>query len=361
MRRQTNLPALRCIQHNAKKEVVTEENLIQSNLNGFGSKIGQITNRCTAMTSLMANYSEDDEEYKVLKYRTQCMQAVQQAEIDKAKGIKTYPMQKSWYILSECKQSDEYTDEYNEKMAFYEKICAHKKPYFFGYNYSSLMKEYKETTNRAVTNARQQFRMELEEMLSAYENNEALPEEQRIFVERFLHSLNLDSSKSTCNMICWEIEDIFDGKTNFVPNKADLYTLLRRDEESNPSLLDKVTKLCKKSEKKKTVKCVIGALLNNQDSEYDDEYSNVDYDMTDILSEVCNNEEQLCDLLLDYCYKYSGNKEILWNVCGEVIIKRLSKDNSLCYPIADPDGDFEVQGKKYLMREYNVGGEEDEI
>jgi hypothetical protein len=112
MRRQTNLPALRCIQHNAKKEVVTEENLIQSNINGFGSKIGQITNRCTAMTSLMANYSEDDEEYKVLKYRTQCMQAVQQAEIDKAKGIKTYPMQKSWYILSECKQSEEYTDEY---------------------------------------------------------------------------------------------------------------------------------------------------------------------------------------------------------------------------------------------------------
>lgn len=83
MRRQKNLPALRCIQHNAKKELITEENLIQSNMNGFGSQIGQITNRCTSMTSLMANYSEDDEEYKALKYRTQCMQAVQQAEIRK--------------------------------------------------------------------------------------------------------------------------------------------------------------------------------------------------------------------------------------------------------------------------------------
>jgi hypothetical protein len=289
------------------------------------------------------------------------MQAVQQAEIDKAKGIKTYPMQKSWYILSECKQSEEYTDEYNEKMAFYEKICAHKKPYFFGYNYSSLMKEYKETTNRATTNARQKFRMELKEMLATYENNGILPEEQRIFIERFLHSLNLDSSKSTCNMICWEIEDIFDGKTNFVSNKVDLYTLLRRDVEFNPSLLDKVTRLCKKSEKKKAVKCVIGALLNNQDSEYDIEYSNVDYDMTDILNEVCNNEEQLCDLLLDYCYKYNGNKEILWNVCGETIIKRLSDGRNLCYPIADPNGDFEVQGKKYSMREYIIGGDEDEI
>ena len=151
MRRQTNLPALRCIQHKATKEIISEENLIQSNINGFGSQIGQITNRCTSMTSLMANYTEDDEEYRVLKYRTQCMQAVQQAEIDKSKGIKTYPMQKSWYMINECQQKDEYSDEYNKKMAFYEKICAHKKPYFFGYNYPSLMKEYKETTNKGIT------------------------------------------------------------------------------------------------------------------------------------------------------------------------------------------------------------------
>lgn len=361
MRRQTNLPALRCIQHNAKKEIITEENLIQSNLNGFGSKIGQITNRCTSMTSLMANYSENDEEYKVLKYRTQCMQAVQQAEIDKAKGIKTYPMQKPWYVLSECQQKDEYTDEYNEKMAFYEKICAHKKPYFFGYNYSSLMKEYRETTNRAVTNARQKFRMELSEMLVAYERHDVMSEEQRIFVERFLHSLNLDSSKSTCNMICWEIEEIFDGRACFTQNKVDLYSLVRRNEECSPALLDKVTRLCKKSEKKKAIKCTIGFLLNKQDAEYDEEYSSVDYDIVDALSEICNNEDVLCDILLDYCYKYNGNKEILWTTCGEVIVKRLSDGKNLCYPMADPNGDFEVQGKKYSMRECNIGGDEDEV
>jgi hypothetical protein len=270
-------------------------------------------------------------------------------------------MQKSWYILSECQQKDEYTDEYNEKMAFYEKICAHKKPYFFGYNYSSLMKEHRETTNRAITNARQKFRMELEEMLSAYENNESMPEEQRIFVERFLHSLKLDSSKSTCNMICWEIEDTFDGKTCFSHNKVDLYALLRRDKEYSPSFLDKISALCKKSEQKKAIKCVIGFLLNNEEGQYDADYSNVDYDMSDILGEVCNNEEQLCDLLLDYCYKYNGNKEILWNVCGETIIKRLMERNTLCYPMADPNGDIEVQGKRYLMREYIVGGDEDEV
>ena len=361
MRRQTNLPALRCIQHKAKKEIISEENLIQSNLNGFGSQIGQITNRCTSMTSLMANYTEDDREYQVLKYRTQCMQAVQQAEIDKAKGIKTYPMQKSWYMIGECRQSDEYTDAYNEKMEFYEKICAHKKPYFFGYNYPSLMKEYRETTNRAITNARQKFRMELEDMISIYENGENIPLEQKIFVERFLRSLKLDNSKSTCNMICWEIEKVFDGNKSFTSKKIDMYNILRRDEEYSPSILDKIAKECKKSEKRHVIKCVMAFLLNKNEFEEENDYYNVEFNIDDILSEICNNEEILCDILLDYCYKYNGNKEILWSVCGETIVKRLSKNHSLFYPTVDPNGDFEVQGKKYLMKECLTGGGKDEV
>ena len=357
MRRQTNLPALRCIQHKAKKEIISEDNLIQSNINGFGSQIGQITNRCTSMTSLMANYSEDDEEYKVLKYRTQCMQAVQQAEIDKAKGIKTYPMQKSWYMLSECRQSEEYSDEYNAKMGFYSKICAHKKPYFFGYNYPSLMKEYREVANRAMTNARQKFRMELVDMISAYENNNNITQEKKLFVEKFLRSLKLDSSKSTCNMICWEIENTFDGKKCFVTDKIDVYSLLHSGKSYDDTMLHKVIKECKNAEKKHTMRCVIEALLNKSEFEEAEEYRSIEFDLSAILSEICNNEDILCDLLLDYCYKYHGDKEILWNVCGEKLVDRLWQNRTLSYPMADANGDFEVQGKRYVMKEYIKGGD----
>ena len=361
MRRQTNLPALRCIQHKAKKEIISDDNLIQSNMNGFGSQIGQITNRCTSMTSLMANYSEDDEEYKVLKYRTQCMQAVQQAEIDKAKGIKTYPMQKSWYMLNECRQSEEYSDEYNEKMGFYEKVCAHKKPYFFGYNYPSLMKEYRETTNRAITNARQKFRMELDDMVNMYVSGADMTTEHKIFVERFLRSLNLDNSKSTCNMICWEVEKVFDEQKCFSPEKINLYELLRTDNTYESTSLNKIIKECKKSEKKHAMRCVIEVLLNKTEFEESEEYYNVEFDMSAILNEICSNEEMLCDLLLDYCYEYNGNKEILWNVCGDVLLARLAQSRKSYYPIVDPDGDFEVQGKRYSMKEYVAGGDFDEI
>ena len=358
MRRQENLPALRCIQHKAKKEIITEEAVVNSHMASFGSKIGQITNRCSSMTSLMAKYPEDSKEYQTLKYRTQCMQAVQQAEIDKAKGIKTYPMQKSWYMLKECQQKEEYTDEYNEKMDFYAKICAYNKPYFFGYVYSGLMKEYRETTNKAKTNARQKFKMELEDMIFMYNNNEDISQDHKIFVEKFLRNLKLDSAQSTCNMICWEVENIFDNQKGFAPQKVDLYDIVRSECEVDQTLLSKITKLCKASERKRAAKSTIEYLIN--DGQFDDEYQNIDYDISDVLYGMCNNEEQLCDLLLDCCYKHSVNKEILWNVCGETIIKRLMQNNDLYYPVLDVNGDFEVQGKKYSMVKYIGGGEGDE-
>lgn len=82
MRNQTNLPALRCIQRKAEKKIVTEDSLVESNLAGMGSQIGQITNRCASITNLMANYSVDSKEYKILQYRTQCFQNGQQNEIN---------------------------------------------------------------------------------------------------------------------------------------------------------------------------------------------------------------------------------------------------------------------------------------
>jgi hypothetical protein len=109
------------------------------------------------------------------------------------------------------------------------------------------------------------------------------------------------------------------------------------------------------------MKCAIEFMLNKDEAENETEYHNVDYDMADMLSAVCNNEEILCDVLLDYCYKYNGNKEILWNVCGETLIRRLMEQNQLYYPARDANGDFEVQGKKYIMKQYVQGGEDDEV
>ena len=81
LRNQVNIPALFCPQQKATKVVATEEDVVSANRAGFGSKIGSITNRITAMTSLMANYEPGSKEYETLRYRTQCGQKLQQEEI----------------------------------------------------------------------------------------------------------------------------------------------------------------------------------------------------------------------------------------------------------------------------------------
>lgn len=81
LRNQSNIPALFCPQKNANKIIAFENDVIKANKAGFGSKIGSITNRITAMTSLMANYEPGSKEYETLRYRTQCGQKLQQEEI----------------------------------------------------------------------------------------------------------------------------------------------------------------------------------------------------------------------------------------------------------------------------------------
>lgn len=77
-----NEPTIMCAQRSAKKVEITEDLLVQANINSFGDDIGKITNRITAMFDVMAQFDKDSEEYKVLDYRIKCGQLFQQDAID---------------------------------------------------------------------------------------------------------------------------------------------------------------------------------------------------------------------------------------------------------------------------------------
>lgn len=73
-----NLPAIMCAQRNATKVKVSEDLLIQSNIDSFGDDIGKTTNWITTMFDVQSQYSPDSEEYRVLDYRIKCGQLYQQ-------------------------------------------------------------------------------------------------------------------------------------------------------------------------------------------------------------------------------------------------------------------------------------------
>lgn len=67
-----------CIQRNAEKKIVTEEDIIKSNIMSFGDDIGKITNKATTMFEIQSRYPADSKEFEILDYRLTSTQNFQQ-------------------------------------------------------------------------------------------------------------------------------------------------------------------------------------------------------------------------------------------------------------------------------------------
>jgi hypothetical protein len=350
IRNQTNLPALRCLQRKAEKKVITEENLIQANLDGFGSQIGQITNRCASITSMMANYEPDSKEYQILKYRTQCFQNGQQNEIDKAKGIVTEPLPKSWWVPKENIVRDDDSPEEIERKNLYMKLCASKQPYFFGYVYPSKKAEYNKYVKAAQSNSLAIYQKTIEEMIEQYEDGTLINEDEIKFIQNYLYYLPLDLSKSTMNRICWCVEREFNGVNLFQDVVFD-YNILKSDNEYDQKTYDTIKYIIQKYKPSESLAKKRAALAVE---EIESDWCDIDTLLQKIIEEVsneCNNSEELCDILIDLCYGERMYKQILWTACGEIIFNRLlNKHNHIVsYPQKDDNGDFWCQGIKYSM------------
>ena len=372
LRNHKPLPALNCIQYNAEKICVTEDDVILANKRGFGSKIGSITNRITAMTSLMANYEHGSQEYETLRYRTQCGQAQQQAEIDKAKGIVSNPMPKSWYIQSENRvNQDEDSEEEIERKKFYQSICADKKPYFFIYNYQSLKKEYDSYMENIEVKSQSMFESTFKDLC----NKAQKTDKENQFIKWVNDKNPIDISPSVMNKICWAVEKEFD-ELALIPHEKFDYSMLKSGHYYSKTnyydILDAYNWYKKKMSD-------LGK--KNKSEYYDDTEEDIESKeqlmnlFIEKCSEICPNEYELCDILVDLCYSGKKDrrsdkhlekrldKEIVWTACGETIIKNLLKKNNgnLYYPQkVDSDGEFECCGGQFVMTKLKMTGGEEE-
>lgn len=364
LRNQANIPALFCPQKNANKIAVSEDDIINANKAGFGSKIGAITNRITAMTSLMSNYEPGSKEYETLRYRTQCGQKLQQEEIDKAKGIIPVKMNPEWYVWSANKIDYENdSDEEIERKKFNQSICAHKKPYFFQYNYLSLKRDYDKYVKISNENAVSIYKKTLYEML----HSENLTEEEQKFIGNYKRNLPLDESPSVMNKICWAVEKATDDLNFYISSVYSCYNL-SSGVMYNKEIYDVIKVICDnyRSSIKKESKNIL--TKNENSSEFAQNTSEVlDY-YTKEMHIQCPNEEVLCDILIDLCYgntkKEKYSQEILWAACGNVIIDRLLKSHNykMRYPVKSDNPDFICCGTGFIMQEIIYrDGDDDEF
>ena len=80
--------------------------------------------------------------------------------------------------------------------------------------------------------------------------------------------------------------------------------------------------------------------------------------------EVCPNEEELCNIVLDLCYQTEHSKQFAWDMCGKTIIRNLLKQNNciISFPeVVSDRGEFEYCGRQFVMTKKKLEVDYEEI
>ena len=346
--------ALVCLQKNTDKILPTESDFIKANKNSFGDDIGSVTNRVTSMYSVLARYEVGSPEWIELDYRIKCGQNYQQNAIDKAKGIISKPMPKEWYMYAPNKILDTDTEEVAKHKQFNIDIMADKKPYFFNYVYPSLMKKYTDYLKVEEVRCLRLFKKSVEELKCKPFKSE----EEKQFL--YYHNLRLPSDVSPCimNKITWIIENEFGNYSKrYTEDEKFDYTILKsEDVKYSPTTYKKMEALYKKyiAQVKSFEQSRDKIKLTRDEKQQARE--NFKQYFIDEATNICSNEDELCNIVLDLCYRKTSSKQFAWDICGKTIIRNLLKrtGGKFQYPALDEEGTIEFKGLKFSMKEQVV-------
>ena len=334
------LDSIVCVQKTATKKIPTEKDLIQANKDTFGDDIGFVTNKITTMFDVRSRFDKDTDEYKELDYRICCGQHFQQNAIDKAKGIISKKMPKEWYSYKVNKIEEDDSEEIKQKKEFNIRILADKKPYFFIYIYATKMKEYKTYIKNSENNCLKRFGLTVNEL----RDKENKSEEEINFLKYYTRGIPVLMNNSVMNKICWKIEKEFEHLKQYKNSNFD-YTILKTDSGYSKKRFSEIKNLYKDY----TLKIKQYYEFNHEDSKIVRNIFKESFKIKAV--ELCNNLEELTNIVIDLCYTHDNSKEFAWDICGNQIIKNLLKRNNyiISYPVLDTDGDIEFDGERFKM------------
>ena len=351
LRNTRELDAVICIQKVAEKKIITEELLIQANKDCFGDAIGSITNKVTGMIDVISGFEKDSKEHEELEYRIICGQNYQQNAIDKLKGIISKPLPKEWY--------DYFTAKDMPDKEFQLRILADKKPYFFIYNYPYVKKKYKKYIDNTNKNCLMRFGIDVKELIS----KEIKTEEEDKFIYYYYRKMPVFINKSTMNRICWIIEQEFDGYKSMSSGGSFDYKILMSEEVNHNKMYSDVKTLYE--EYTARVRQYAQTFSTNKlDKEDKQNTRNIfKNDFKDRAHEICVNNEELCNIVIDLCYKNNLSKQFAWDICGKSIIDNLLRinDYNINYPIRDINGTVEYGGELFSIHIENLNREEEDF
>lgn len=344
------LPTICCIQRKGTKRETTHKMILDSYKRAFGDKIGFVTNIITSQINLQWGFDPSSKEYKTLDYRIKCGQLYQQNTIDALKGIEVKPMPLYWYNRRSNNINTSDSQEVADEKHFNQKIVADKKPYFMIYIYPHIMKKYKTYEKNTDGKCMLELGISLTELKE--KPLSCLTSEEQEFLNYYYKFLPVSINPCVINRICWLFEKEFDEYLSKKKTTVDFdYSHLKRNIPYSRLQFYKVKKLYTQYNRWlqklniDSVKTRIGSDIFN------DQFTlRTDYFKTEVYK-VCLNPEVLCEILLDICYKNNKTKQFVWDMCGDILVKRLQEKNwnQITYPVRKSNGDILYDGKYFSL------------
>lgn len=355
LRRTKNSPTIICTQRKADKVIPDEDAIIESNKLAFNDDIGTVTNRVTTMIEIQSRNDLNKEQYNELSDRIMCGQLYQQNTIDRAKGIIAKPMPEEWYSRRSNVIRDGDSDETIQKKNFDMSIVADRKPYFMIYVYPHLKKEYDTYTKNADFKSTVMFGMHLEELAS----KQTLTKDEKEFIDYYKALMPVGINPCVVNRISWIFQNEFNGYLKRINSASSFdYNILKSDTEYSQKNYNEIKRLFKEYLAK------VDEFRKKSSVERIDDAQSERRNLVEIFKKecelICTNEDELCNIVLDICYKSESSKQFAWDICGNIFIKNLLKRNnySLSYPEINNDGEFNYMGYWFTMVNVIIDKEE---
>lgn len=337
LRTTRKLPTVICEQNSAKKHKITESLLAKSNKNGFDNNVGIITNRCTAMFDVLAKFEKGTKEYNEMLYRITCMQGYQQEIIDSCKGIIPKQVPREWYDYRTVKDIDD--GEYTLS------LLANKKPYFFIYNYKHLRNDLKKHEGDFEETCESNFGISLKELIKKKDKTD----EERIFVDRYFNKMPVSFANSTMNRICWKLEEELDGLQKALKDVQFDTSIFTTDKKVSKKLYNQAQELYEdyKISVRKSIK---RSGNKNKEEVVQSKMSLVFYYKEKMEELFSGNYELMTNCLVSMLYNNPVSKQFVWDLCGNYMLNKLSKDNEnkINIPVESECG-IEWQGVRYSI------------
>lgn len=289
--------------------------------------------------------SDEDIVYSPNKYRE-----TEGTKGDKTKGIIAKPMPRNWYDRAANRITNRLSEEEKERRTFNLRILADKKPYFMRYIYPNLMSQYNTYIKNTNKKCIREFRKTISELMEKDANQRTQAENE--FITYYIQRMPVGTHGCVMNQICRRFEEEFDNYFSKAPTDENFdYSIMKSGEEYTTTQYNAILKLYKQYTKSLQEYMQFSKRERVDEDESASKRNIMVQNFKAECQKVCSNASQLCDIILDICYRRTGSKQFCWDMCGEEIIHNLLSNNNyaLSFPVQDANGTIEFCGKKFTL------------